>query len=114
MLTHCSRSARAVQNVSMLQKHTQFILACVFVTSFVAALAATLSDGRLIALLVGSPALILSGWAFLGHFITLDDDRPGEWSNPERSHTLWYRSLMELLLKLLVFTTVAVTCFWNW
>lgn len=24
-----------------------------------------------------------SGWAFLGHLITADDDLPGGWSNPE-------------------------------
>jgi hypothetical protein len=36
----------------------------------------------------------------LGHLITLDDDYPGEWSNPGRSRELWRTSLLELLGKL--------------
>ena len=45
---------------------------------------------------LGSPALVLTGWAFFGHLIALDDDAPGGWSNPERSRKLWVRSLLTL------------------
>jgi hypothetical protein len=50
----------------------------------------------------------LTGWAFFGHFITIDDDMPGEWSNPEGSRTLWRRSLLELLAKFVVFAIVGI------
>jgi hypothetical protein len=34
---------------------------------------------------LAATALILSGWAAVGHLVTLDDDMPGGWSNQERS-----------------------------
>ena len=52
------------------------------------------------------PALIVSGWAFGGHLITLDDDMRGGWSNPEGSRAVWGRSVLELFAKLLVFAVV--------
>jgi hypothetical protein len=48
----------------------------------------------------------MSGWVALGHLVTLDDDMPGEWSNPQRSRALWLRSLAELIAKLLVFAVL--------
>lgn len=27
--------------------------------------------------------IALSGWAFIGHLVTVDDDLPGGWSNPD-------------------------------
>ncbi len=50
----------------------------------------------------------LSGWALIGHLVTLDDDMPGEWSNPEGSRTLWHSSLIVLLIKLLAFSVFLV------
>lgn len=50
----------------------------------------------------------LSGWALVGHLVTLDDDMPGEWSNPEGSKALWHSSLFALLVKLLVFSVFLV------
>lgn len=44
----------------------------------------------------------LSAWAALGHLITLDDDVPGEWSNPEGSMRLWRLSLLGLAIKVVV------------
>jgi hypothetical protein len=47
--------------------------------------------------------VILLGWAVVGHLVTIDDDMPGEWSNPAGSKSIGYRSLLELLVKVLVF-----------
>ena len=43
----------------------------------------------------------LFAWAALGHLVTLDDDMPGNWSNPDGSKSLWHRSLVELAIKLI-------------
>jgi hypothetical protein len=56
---------------------------------------------------IGSPALVLTAWAFSGHLITLDDDFPGDWSNPERSAKFVYQSLLALAVKLIFF---CLTC----
>lgn len=53
--------------------------------------------------LCGMSALI----AF-GHLITLDDDMPGEWNNPEGDKKLWHSSLAVLSVKFLVFFAVLV------
>ena len=50
--------------------------------------------------------LVLSGWAFFGHLVTLDDDMPEEWSNPDGSKSFWSKSNAELLLKFGVFGLV--------
>jgi hypothetical protein len=55
---------------------------------------------------VAAPALILSGWAALGHLVTLDDDAPSGWSSPanrEGSMRFFRSSLAELAAKALVF-----------
>ena len=52
---------------------------------------------------LGGLALTLSGWAVIGHLVTLDDDMPGGWSNPERSRALWSKSLAQLLIKIVIF-----------
>jgi len=57
---------------------------------------------------VGIPALVVAGWAFFGHLITIDDDAPGGFSNPQGSSRVWHRSLLELLLKAGLF---ALVCF---
>jgi len=60
---------------------------------------------------LGSPALLFSAWAAFGHLITLDDDYPGEWSNPDQDKTAWRRSLKQLLAKFLVLAVVALLLF---
>ena len=74
---------------------------------------ASILHARQLAVWLGAPALIASGWAAFGHFITLNDELPGGWSNPENSRSIWYRSLGELLAKLLAFGVVLwVVVFW--
>ncbi len=83
------------------------ILAGAFVISYLGATAIKLLGApRNIAFGVGLPALVLSGWAACGHFITLDDDYPGGWSNPGRSKEVWRASLLHLLGKLALFAAL--------
>lgn len=42
---------------------------------------------------------ILFAWAAFGHLVTLDDDAPGEWSNPDGDAAVWRRSLLLLAVK---------------
>ena len=48
----------------------------------------------------------LVAWIAFGHLITLDDDMPGEWSNPEGDKKLWRSSLVILAVKFLVFVVL--------
>lgn len=41
----------------------------------------------------------ISAWVSIGHLVTLDDDMPGGWSNPENSANIWRSSKLELLIK---------------
>lgn len=50
----------------------------------------------------------LAGWAAIGHLITLDDDLPGEWSNPEEDGAFWRSSLAILAVKFAVFIGLLV------
>ncbi|MBK7285303.1 MAG: hypothetical protein IPI83_14165 [Sphingomonadales bacterium] len=59
-------------------------------------------------MVLSAPVLAYLGLAFGGHLITIDDDMPGEWSNPEGSKHVWRRSLAELLIKFLLFGMVGV------
>lgn len=79
--------------------------------SYLAALCLALLGYKLAAMIAGGPALFFSGWAFFGHFATLDDDLPGEWSNQEGSKTIWYRSVLELFLKLAVIVILVATVY---
>ena len=72
------------------------LLAASYIGSGVALLAGAQSIGRLLIL----PALLVSGLAFLGHLVTLDEDMPGEWSNPAGSRKVWVSSVAELCAKL--------------
>ena len=71
--------------------------------SFTASVAAYFLNQPRLGEWVTAPALMLSGWAFAGHLVTLDDDWPDGWSNPERSWRIWFQSIGELLVKLVVF-----------
>ena len=57
---------------------------------------------------VGIPALVITAWAFFGHLITIDDDAPGGFSNPQASSRVWHRSLLDLLFKGGLFVLVCV------
>ena len=57
---------------------------------------------------IGVPALILLAWMMIGHLVTLDDDMPGEWSNPEGSKKIWYASVGEFLIKAVLCITFFV------
>ena len=70
--------------------------------------------GSVVALLSGAswwrwasaPALVFSGWAAVGHLVTLDDDAEGGWSSPENpgeAKAFWRSSLIELAIKASVF-----------
>ena len=66
---------------------------------------------------VSAPALVLSGWALLGHLVTLDDDAEGGWSsptNPAEARAFWRSSLAQLALKALVFGGIAVFVGTDW
>ena len=43
----------------------------------------------------------LSIWVFIAHFVTLDDDFEGGWSNPDGSSSIWDDSKRALLIKFL-------------
>lgn len=86
----------------------------IFVVSCIGAIISYLIGARSAGNWFAAPALVLSGWAALGHLITLDDDMPGEWSNPQRSREIWHRSLRELTMKLLVFAGLVGFVAWQW
>jgi hypothetical protein len=44
----------------------------------------------------------LSIWVAIGHLVTLDDDMPGEWSNPDGNKKQWRSSLLAMSLKFIV------------
>ena len=52
---------------------------------------------------MGGLALVFSGWAVIGQLVTLDDDMPGGWSNPDRSRALWSKSVGQLAIKMVIF-----------
>lgn len=86
----------------------------IFLVSCLSALVAFYLDGPLLGTVLAAPALLLSGWAFVGHLVTLDDDMPGEWSNPERSRSIWYGSIVELLIKSVLFGILVVGVLSQW
>jgi hypothetical protein len=57
---------------------------------------------------IAIPALVLSGWAAVGHLVTLDDDLSGGWSNPDGDSRAAWLSVAELLVKLGLFIIVAL------
>ena len=48
----------------------------------------------------------LPAWIFGGHLITLDDDMPGEWSNPLGLKKIIHSSLFEMMIKFFVFSFI--------
>ncbi len=91
-----------------------------FILSLLASLTAAVLAVPRLSVWLGTPALVLSAWAFVGHLVTLDDDHPSGWSNPGTSEStsgesraLWHRSLRELAVKLVVFLTLSSFVFWQ-
>ena len=60
---------------------------------------------------IGIVPVVLTGWAFFGHLVTLDDDAPDGFSNPSGSSRFWRSSLLELLLKAGLFGLVCYLVF---
>lgn len=87
---------------------TQRIVKWIFVASLLAATVAMFMGHQSQARYIAAPALVFSGWVALGHLVTLDDDAPGEWSNPEGSKAIWCRSRVQLIVKIVVFTAVGI------
>ena len=87
----------------MIEFRKNAIFSSIFIVSITIALSA-FCDIAYIYTLCG-----LSAWAAFGHLITLDDDMPGEWSNPEGDKALWRNSLAAMAIKFMIFITLAVT-----
>lgn len=50
----------------------------------------------------------LSGWAFVGHLVTIDDDLPGGWSNPDGAHPSPWQPLAAKGAVFLVLGVIAI------
>jgi len=50
----------------------------------------------------------LSGWVAIGHLVTLDDDMPEGWSNPEGSAEFWNKSKIACVVKFFVFISLVI------
>lgn len=92
------------------RKVAQALLLVVLVSSV---LLAFVSSDRSGAIFLGAPALIITGLVVLGHFVTLDDDFPGGWSNPDGSKKHFYRSLLWLLGEVTCFVVALLAVFWR-
>jgi hypothetical protein len=79
----------------------------VLVASLAASVVASMLFSSRVALWCGMPALVMSAWAAIGHLVTIDDDAAGGWSNPDGSSQIWYQSLRDLAIKLVVALFVA-------
>jgi hypothetical protein len=82
------------------------IVISVFLASVLGFVVAFLLGARSVGNWFAVSALVLSGWAAIGHLVTFDDDMPGGWSNPERSRPCWFKSLGQLAIKFAVFVGV--------
>ena len=84
------------------------IIIGIYVWSVVASLGAFAIGARTAATYLACPGMLLSGWAFLGHLVTLDEDAAGGWSNPNNSRAIWRSSLAQLGIKFLAFLLTLV------
>jgi hypothetical protein len=84
-----------------MSKHIQIAMLALVLLSACASLAVGRFHSHSLGLSIGVPALVISGWAFFGHLITLDEDAPGSFFNPvsASSSRTWHSSLVELLAK---------------
>jgi hypothetical protein len=76
-----------------------YLTLAVFFACFVAAAVSYRVGAQSIGNWIAVPALLISGWGAVGHLVTVDDDKLGEWSNPSGSRPFWRRSLLALILK---------------
>jgi hypothetical protein len=79
------------------------IVVSVFLASVLGFAVAFLLGARLVGNWVGGLSLVLSGWGAIGHLVTLDDDMPGGWSNPDGLRAFWFESLVQLVIKIVIF-----------
>jgi hypothetical protein len=93
--------------MSRIGKAMLVVVAASYAASGIALLIGARSLGRLSIV----PALVLTGWASVGHLVTLDDDATGEWSNPGGSRKVWLSSLRELLIKVALFAAALALLF---
>jgi hypothetical protein len=84
----------------------------VFLASVIGSVVAFLLGAGKVGNWMAAPSVILSGWAALGHLVTLDDDAPGGWSNQKRSRSFFYKSLGQLALKFVVFAGLLCLLAW--
>jgi hypothetical protein len=96
------------KSLSKIIKNNKKIVLILFAVTYILAVFISFTKAREIALIIGFPALLLSGWAFFGHLVTIDDDFPSGWSNPKGSIHILFVSLSELLIKFLVFAVLIV------
>jgi len=96
------------------------VVRALFILSLVSSVGAAVLRMPRASFWLATPALVFSGWAFVGHLVTLDDDSPGGWSNPRESDStstqssaLWHRSLQELALKLAALLALSLFAFWQ-
>lgn len=78
------------------------IVLTTFVASVVLSIVAFLIGAHAWGSTATIPALVLAVWMFGGHLVTLDDDSPGGWSNPDGSREIWRQSLRQLAIKFFV------------
>jgi hypothetical protein len=86
----------------MIANHRNTIYSALFIIAVTIGLSA-FADVAYIYTLCGFAA-----WVAFGHLITVDDDMPGEWSNPEGDKKMWRSSLVTLLLKFMAFVLLVV------
>ena len=97
----------------MRMHRTAQIALAIFLASLAGSAIASLFNSRLVAIALGLPALLLAVWTFFGHFVTLDDDMPDGFSNPDGSRRFYYRSFTELAVKgLILAATVWLIVYW--
>ena len=84
-------------------KRLRYLPLGIVVASALCSLAVRLFGRPDLRALMGIPALLLTAWAFFEYLVTLGDDAPGGWSNPEGSRQFWYRSLLQLAVLLALF-----------
>jgi hypothetical protein len=92
-------------------KRTGKIVLGLLAASYIGSGVALLTGAHHLGTVLILPALLVSGFAALGHLVTLDDDMPGEWSNPAGSRKVWLSSLAELGVKLSAFAIALALLF---
>src|SRR5687767_2922342 len=86
----------------------------IFVCLVVTFIPAALLRAHTVAGFLAISAALVAAVVFGGHFVTIDDDYPGGWSNPEHLKTTWATSLRELAVKLAIFVATGSAAAWYW